>query len=182
MTPAQTNSLPLASQDPLAALRDLVAPTAVSWWPLAPGWWLLIAVLLAALGYTGWWLWRRYRARQYLREARALLAAIGEQLQAGQPAPALLAETIEVLRRVALQHGDLAPATGLSAEPLLNALNRAHPAKTALPVDPALLESALYTAQPASTDHLTAYAQALCGAAQQWSSTLPQRIPPGGRR
>ena len=29
-------------------LRDLHLPEAISWWPLAPGWWLLIAFAVAA--------------------------------------------------------------------------------------------------------------------------------------
>lgn len=168
------NSLPLSSEDPLAALRDITVPEAVSWWPLAPGWWLLIGLLMASLAYAGWRLWQLYLARRYLREARLLMAAIGQQLQAGRAAPVLLAEIIELLRRVALQRGDLGHATGLSATEFLTALNRAHPAKTALPVAPALLAAALYAPQPASSEPLTEYTRALYSAAQQWIAALPR--------
>ena len=32
-------------------LRDLHLPEVVSWWPLAPGWWVLIALAAVALIY-----------------------------------------------------------------------------------------------------------------------------------
>ena len=47
--------------DPLAELRDIHLPEAVSLWPLAPGWWLLLALIAAVLGLSiAVWL-RRYR-------------------------------------------------------------------------------------------------------------------------
>ncbi|MDO3382204.1 DUF4381 domain-containing protein [Gilvimarinus algae] len=50
--------------NPLANLRDIHTPEAIGWWPMAPLWWLLIALLmlsLAALLYL--WLRRRQRNR-----------------------------------------------------------------------------------------------------------------------
>ena len=56
-------------------LRDIVTPDPVSWWPLAPGWWVVILAgcLLAAIGA-----WRgvsRWRANAYRREALAKLGS-----------------------------------------------------------------------------------------------------------
>ena len=55
--------------DPLAQLRDIHLPEAVSWWPLAPGWWVLGALLVAGLAYTGHFLWQRHHAFTYRRQA-----------------------------------------------------------------------------------------------------------------
>ena len=30
--------------DPLAQLRDIHLPEPILWWPLAPGWWVLIVL------------------------------------------------------------------------------------------------------------------------------------------
>lgn len=49
-------------------LRDVHLPEPPSWWPPAPGWWLLgAAILLVLLGLAGWIAWRRLRRRRWLR-------------------------------------------------------------------------------------------------------------------
>ena len=55
--------------DPLAQLRDIHLPEAVSWWPLAPGWWILGALLIAGLAYTVHFFWQRHHAFTYRRQA-----------------------------------------------------------------------------------------------------------------
>jgi hypothetical protein len=49
-------------------LRDIHLPAAISWWPPAPGWWLLaIALTLGPLSVGLWWRWRqRTRLRRDL--------------------------------------------------------------------------------------------------------------------
>lgn len=52
--------------DNLAPLRQ---PDAIGWWPLAPGWWLLIGLALLTLLTATVWLWRRRAANHYRRVA-----------------------------------------------------------------------------------------------------------------
>ena len=42
-------------QDPLAQLRDIHLAGEPSWWPLAPGWWIVIVLSLLALYFS--WKW-----------------------------------------------------------------------------------------------------------------------------
>lgn len=63
----------------LAQLAPLRAPNPVGWWPLAPGWWALIALSLLVLAWGMWHLFNRYRSRQYRRLALAQLAAMRER-------------------------------------------------------------------------------------------------------
>jgi hypothetical protein len=74
-TPAAQQALPPEMAEQLARLRDIHLPDAVSWWPLAPGWWaLLVIVLVAAACLLGLELKRRrslkYRALKELEELK----------------------------------------------------------------------------------------------------------------
>ncbi len=55
--------------NPLDQLRDIHLPEPISWWPPAPGWWILA---LAGSVLAVWllrWLYRRYKAKHYRRQA-----------------------------------------------------------------------------------------------------------------
>ena len=61
----------------LENLHDLVIPVPVPWWPPAPGWVIVSAVLVMVLG---WWLIRtiqHWQSNSYRREALVLLEKIG---------------------------------------------------------------------------------------------------------
>jgi len=72
----------------LAQLRDPLPPL-VSWWPLAPGWWILAGLLLGlALLLVLGRLWRRrHRQRAWQRQARAELGNLRVALSAASKLP-----------------------------------------------------------------------------------------------
>ena len=84
-------------------LRDIHLPAEPSWWPPAPGWWLLAALGLAALSYL---LWLGLRRRRLIR-ARTELRREFERACV-TPGAAQVAALSELLRRVALRY---APAS-----------------------------------------------------------------------
>ena len=60
----------------LDRLHDIVMPPTVPWWPPAPGWYVLAAIILGLLLVLVLRLWLRWRATAYRREAiRALDSA-----------------------------------------------------------------------------------------------------------
>ena len=86
--------------DPLANLRDIHLPGDVSWWPLAPGWWLLIVVVLA-LSVWGIMKWLQWRKRQMLmHEVKAELHRIQSDYTEHQTARTLVTDCSQLLRRL----------------------------------------------------------------------------------
>ena len=57
----------------LAQLAPLRTPSAITWWPPAPGWWLIAIVLLIVLTFVLRRLWRRRMRNHYRRIALAEL-------------------------------------------------------------------------------------------------------------
>jgi hypothetical protein len=89
--------------DPLAQLHPLREPAAIGWWPPAPGWWLLLA-LVALLGLLALWLsLKRYRANAYRRQALSQLQRLYEAYREGADKSVFLAQTNALLKAVALQ-------------------------------------------------------------------------------
>lgn len=80
-------------------LRDIHLPPA-AWWPLAPGWWMLLALVVLSAVFGAWWCMRRARRRPRvaaLREVDALAAAFARDGDAGRLADG----ASRLLRRVA---------------------------------------------------------------------------------
>ncbi|MGD8809845.1 MAG: DUF4381 domain-containing protein [Gammaproteobacteria bacterium] len=79
-------------------LRDIHMPMEVSWWPPAPGWWGLAAVIVCGCAYAGWRYAKGYRRRAALRT----LERIYTDLQAGEPVADCLPVVSSVVRRFAM--------------------------------------------------------------------------------
>ncbi|WP_425400780.1 DUF4381 domain-containing protein [Aeoliella sp.] len=95
------------SNDPasLDRLHDIVEPPPVSWWPLAPGWYGLLAIAAVLVAWWGIRRWRQWRANAYRR------AALGELKSAKTPA-----EISELLRRTALAVAPRSEVASLTGE------------------------------------------------------------------
>jgi hypothetical protein len=59
------------NQDPasLDNLSDIAVPPPVSWWPLAPGWWVVIGIAVLVTAVAAWKAWLRWQANAYRRAA-----------------------------------------------------------------------------------------------------------------
>lgn len=90
------------SGDPgsLTNLRDLALPQVVSFWPPAPGIWILGAACAAVLAIILWRAVQRYRALAYRRAAIAELEALGGEIDRGGPTS--VAHVSAILKRVAM--------------------------------------------------------------------------------
>jgi hypothetical protein len=95
------------AKDPLSDLADIHLPAAVSAWPPAPLWWLLAALVLAALAAAVAWLYRRWLLRKRMQVALDEITAaqtLWQRAQDAESSLALLHTCNSVLKRVALVH------------------------------------------------------------------------------
>jgi hypothetical protein len=70
----------------LSNLRDLAIPEPIPWWPPAPGWYFVIAFLVAVLLVIATRLLIRYRRNAYRRAALSELRRLGPREAAVLPA------------------------------------------------------------------------------------------------
>ena len=99
--------------NPLDQLQPPISPEAVSWWPPAPGWWLLL-ITLPLLIWGIWWLRKRLqrkdrkptRAQELdpLRQAALLELAQLTPPQPGEPAGIWLQQLNALLKRLCREH------------------------------------------------------------------------------
>lgn len=112
------------SLDLLNALRDIHEPPAPGLWPPAPGWWLLTALLIAALAALFLHLRRRYRRARPVRAGLAELDRwIADARSGGDPA-AHAERLAALLRRVALIRYPRSEVAALTGEAWLQFLDR----------------------------------------------------------
>ncbi len=105
-------------------LRDLHLPPDISWWPLAPGWWVLLAIMAAGLG---WLLYRsllRWRAGKPRRTALRQLAHLKRAYQQSGNTQRLGIDLSELLRRAMLAYAPRSEVAGLAGERWLDWLDQ----------------------------------------------------------
>lgn len=82
-------------------LRDIHLPDSVSWWPLAPGYWIILIII--ALLVVSAWLFRRWQHQQKLKQViQVEFRRIERDYQQSNDALRLTKELSVLLRRVSL--------------------------------------------------------------------------------
>ena len=97
----------------LEKLRDIQTPPAAGFWPPAPGWWLLAALLLATVAVAAFLAWRRH-CRQAPK--RAALAKLASYPTPEQPDPDWYAGLNRLLKETALARYPHDNPAGLSGD------------------------------------------------------------------
>lgn len=83
-------------------LKDVHPGVTPSWWPLAPGWWLLIGIVMLVAGGAWWWLRRRRQRRE------AILRLFDDTVAAATSPAQQVAAMSALLRRAARRQDPLA--------------------------------------------------------------------------
>ena len=95
-------------------LRDLHLPDAIGWWPLAPGWWVVVAILAAVLGYILLRTYRRWQFNAPRRYAMRELARYEAEYLAHRDPVMLGKQLSELLRRGMLAYAPREEVAGLT--------------------------------------------------------------------
>jgi hypothetical protein len=105
-------------------LRDIHLPAPIGWWPPAPGWWVLLALLLG-LALLLLWLWKKRRARRQADWFRLAEAELGRLQARHRDDPlSLLRELSVLLRRVAISRYGRGEVAGLTGAAWLDFLDK----------------------------------------------------------
>ena len=105
-------------------LRDLHLPEAVGWWPLAPGWWVVIVLAIVAAAYLLRLLLRQRSRGAARRHALRQLAALTEDFEQHGDVVALSRAMSELLRRTMLAYAPRNDVAGLTGDEWLAWLDR----------------------------------------------------------
>ncbi|WP_395373212.1 DUF4381 domain-containing protein [Marinicella sp. W31] len=104
-------------------LRDIKLPAEPGYWPLAPGWWVLIAIGLIALLIVLFLLWRQYRRYQQYQHMNSALGRIHHNYLSHNNQHRLAADVSNLLRRFVRYRLGHATASTLQGEQWLEFLN-----------------------------------------------------------
>lgn len=108
----------------LAQLRDIHMPEAIGWWPLAPGWYLLVLLIIAVLAAITIFAVRHYKNGHFKRQALRLLETYHQQYQQESNSQVYAARVSELLKRVALVYFPRSKVASLQGDAWIEFLNQ----------------------------------------------------------
>ncbi len=92
----------MPAENPLSKLKDIHLPPAVSFWPPAPGWWVLALLFVILMAFCGWWLWNMHKRKRPRTEGLRMLKEMQNQYHISGEALATLRNLSQLIRRTAL--------------------------------------------------------------------------------
>lgn len=113
------------SPDPasLQNLNDIALPPAVPWWPLANGWYFLLALSALALAWISYRSLRRWIANRYRRAALRELQSLANEIQSTERRDSALRQLPVLLKRTALSVYPRSQVASLSGDHWYDFLN-----------------------------------------------------------
>jgi hypothetical protein len=109
--------------NPLAQLKDIHLPAPVGWWPLAPGWYMLLGLILILTIVVVYQIYKWHRNALAKKKALLLLNEYQKQYEQNQNGVLTSALISELLRRVALVYYPRELVASMEGEQWLKFLN-----------------------------------------------------------
>ena len=114
----------MSVENPLVNLKDIHLPPPVSFWPPAPGWWILAVLLISSLFIGGVLFYRQHKKRKPKTEALRILKDLQIMFQNSQDEVASLRNLSNLLRRTALTFYDNDEVASLQGSSWLEYLDK----------------------------------------------------------
>lgn len=158
---------------PALALRDIHWPDPVSWWPPAPGWWLLGLLILLVLLSSAWAI-RVMLKPSVSREAKQHLQRITSEWLDTQHHEQYLQQLSRLLRQIGMTYLGRAEVAGLHGNDWWQRLNQLSRQAELQPPLTSLLAEQQYR-RDLSLD--PAQVEAINLQLQRWLKGLPKKVP-----
>jgi len=163
--PAGAGPVSAAPNDPLAALKDIHLPAPVEWWPLAPGWWLLMTLTVIGLTAAAFYLRRHIKRNAYRGQALVQL----QQLANSSERDSLWLQALnELLKRCAHSAYPQGNTSALHGEKWRDFLQQQTGKTSAAPEALALLSDGGYKSDSQVAATLATHANGLLEFSKQW--------------
>lgn len=104
------------------SLRDIHLPDAISWWPPAIGWWILLALIISVLIFLPK-LYRRVTFTPLNKVANITFQNIVAKYKESNNDSTLIVETSQFLRQIAMSYCGREDVAQLTGEKWVHALN-----------------------------------------------------------
>ena len=114
----------MSVENPLINLKDIHLPPPVSFWPPAPGWWVLAVLLISSLFIGGVWFYRQHKKRKPKTEALRILKDLQILYQNSQDEVVSLRNLSNLIRRTALTFYDIDAVASLQGSSWLEFLDK----------------------------------------------------------
>lgn len=156
-------------------LRDIHLPDAISWWPPAPGWWIIAGVLVLTL-LLGYMARKYYRSKAIHRHIVTEIETIKNNYQSNKNTYTLIQSLSVLLRRCCISFYPRHETAGLTGKDWLRYLDSTYPEKHASSDCPfqqgvgKILASAPYMAEHNTID---IDANALLELCEKWLQAQP---------
>ena len=114
----------MSVENPLVNLKDIHLPPPVSFWPPAPGWWILAVLLISSLFIGGVLFYRQHKKRKPKTEALRILKDLQILYQNSKDEVVSLRNLSNLLRRTALTFYDNDEVASLQGSSWLEFLDK----------------------------------------------------------
>ncbi|KTD76360.1 DUF4381 domain-containing protein [Legionella waltersii] len=131
----------MANTEPLAQLKDIHLPDPVGWWPLAPGWYVLVVIALLFFFGLFVYLMKRHVNSLPKKQALRLLQNYKEQYAKDKNAQLASARVSELLKRVALVYYPRMDVASMHGDTWIQFLNKTAKGVDFKPVNTMLSET-----------------------------------------